>query len=153
MVNRVLSYRERIRLAAAVTAVQTGMTVRAAEKKFRIARSTIHRLTFKQTAAVAAAEHRDRGHPRAFVAEEEKVIVDLLCRYAERGIPLSRDHLKEAFALFIARLPMVRQVKLPFHDGRPGPKFLRGFTRRNKDRLRYVRPLVQEGKRFAAVNA
>eukprot|EP00171_Calliarthron_tuberculosum_P004807 IDg4807t1 len=132
------------------------MKLRAAESMFRVAKSTIHRHAVKHRPAARPDDLPPcgrPGRPTAFSAAEEKVVVDLLCRFADRGIPLSRAHLKEAFALFIKRLPILRQVKLPFRGGQPGPKFLRGFTRRNKERLRFVRPLLQEGKRFAAVNA
>eukprot|EP00171_Calliarthron_tuberculosum_P023847 IDg23847t1 len=130
------------------------MKLRAAEKTFRIARSTIHHYSSAKNPPVRPDNlPRPLGRPPAFAPAEEKVVVDLLCRYSNRGVPLARAHLEEAFAILISRLPIKRQRSLPFKNGRPGPRFLRNFLRRNKGRLRFARPLQQEGKRFAAANA
>eukprot|EP00171_Calliarthron_tuberculosum_P002526 IDg2526t1 len=146
-----LSPRERRRLSAAISAVRAGMTLREAERTYRIARSTIHLHCAAPAGPVEAV--RPLGRPPAFDPAEEEVVVDLLCRYANRGLPLARAHLEEAFAILISRLPDKRQRSLPFKNGRPGPRFHRNFIRRNRDRLRFARPLRQEGKRFAAANA
>eukprot|EP00171_Calliarthron_tuberculosum_P006070 IDg6070t1 len=152
-----LSRRRRLRLDEAVEAVRSGMTLRDAEKVFRIARSTLHRHTKGRerpaSPEVSSSTSRKLGRPPAFAAGEEEVIVELLTHYAHRGLPLSRLHAQEAFQIFVSRLPLSRQAALPFRDGKPGVKFMRNFARRHRDRLRFAKPLRQEAKRFSAANA
>lgn len=133
------------------------MTLRQAEKTYRVARSTLHRHSQGTTPSPAPTDASratgGAGRPPAFAPEEEKVVVDLLTRYAHKGLPLSRLHAQEAFQLFVARLPLSRQALLPFRDGKPGVRFMQNFARRNRDRLRFARPRRQEAKRFAGTNA
>lgn len=149
-----MSKPERRPLLAAVDAVRDGMTLRDAESNFRVARSTVHfYATAKDTPPPGAEAHRPHGRPPTFSAHEEKVVVDLLCHYSDRGVPLARAHAQEAFAIVISRLPPARKNALRFKNARPGPRFLRNFLQRNRSRLRFARPVRQEGKRFAAASA
>eukprot|EP00171_Calliarthron_tuberculosum_P001518 IDg1518t1 len=152
-----LSRRANARLRDAIEAVRSGATLRQAAKDFRIAKSTLHRHA-GGCARTSSEEPLRRaaggvGRPPAFAQEEEKVIVDLLQYYANKGLPLSRLHAQEAIQLFVSRLPPSRRAALPFRDGRPGGKFMRNFALRNRDRLRFAKPVRQDAKRFAAANA
>lgn len=151
MVSSRLSAREQARLGAATEAVRKGMKLRLAERLFRVARSTIHRHARADQKNMSQAS--PSGRTPALAAAEEQVIVDLIQRYSDRGLPLTRTHVRDAFALYIARLPAARRSQMPFRDGRPGVKFLRNFTLRHKASLRFAKPLRQEGKRFAATSA
>lgn len=130
------------KLALAVCAVRAGMPVRLAEKLFEVPPSTIHR-NAKGLRARPPNQPPPRpcGQPTAFTKEEESVVLELLLRYADHGIPLSRAHLKEAFEILIERMPLSRQRALPFRNGIPAKNFLTAFTNRHNDRLRFGRPL------------
>eukprot|EP00171_Calliarthron_tuberculosum_P004254 IDg4254t1 len=93
MVGRRLSFREGVRLDAAIDAVKAGMSVRTAESVFRIAKTTVHR-----HATAPQSTKGNIGRRPAFSADEEAVVVDLISDYAARGIPLSRTQLQDAFA-------------------------------------------------------
>eukprot|EP00171_Calliarthron_tuberculosum_P002656 IDg2656t1 len=144
-----------LRLEAAVSAVRHGMSFRKAEKTFGLPRSTVHRMVQQQLSAASPPmlPRAPVGRPPAFSPAEEQVVVDLLYRYADRGAPLNRVHLQEAFAILIGRMDEERRLRLPFRDRRPGRKFTAAFALRHKDLLRLAKPTRQEGKRFAAANA
>lgn len=144
-----------VRLEGAVAAVRSGMKLRAAEQIYRIPRSTIHlhvgRSRLREAGNLPPSS--PPGRRPVFTTNEEGVVVELLCRYSDKGIPLNRQHAAEAFEIIINRFPPARRAALPFRDGRPGAHFLRNFMKRNEDRLCFGRPLRQEAKRFTATNA
>ena len=70
------------------------MSVRKAATQFHVPKSTVHR-------AVNRTKHptkvRKPGRPQALADDEEQIIVGTLKLYADRGVPLSRTNLYEAF--------------------------------------------------------
>lgn len=62
-------------------------------------------------------------------------------------------HLLEAFCILIEKMDGERRRRPPLRDGIPGRKFVSTFTLRHKGRLRFAKPIRQEGERFAAANA
>lgn len=94
-------------------------------------------------------------HSRRFALsdEEENVILQSILRFADRGIPLSREHVRDAAHITIERLPAARRESLPFKNSYPGKKWLASFYKRHKDQLKFTVPCPQEAERFAAVNA
>lgn len=83
---------------------------------------------------------RGRGRLAALRPIEEDLVVKLLMRHAERGIPFNRGRLREAILVFIQRMTNSPRMTLPFENGNPGQKFIRNFSKRHKDKLRFVRP-------------
>ena len=84
-------------ISRAITAVKNGMSYRSAAHKFRVAKSTIcdrvHRVT-----------HPYYVGKTALKPEEEEMILDLILRYSDDGIPLTRAHLIEAAEIVIENL-------------------------------------------------
>eukprot|EP00171_Calliarthron_tuberculosum_P001354 IDg1354t1 len=120
-----LARRYRMRMDAAVYAARNGMSLRKVEKTFGLPRSTVHRVMQLSIRAcqVPGLPRNPAGRPPTFSTAEEK------------------------------KLPEERQSRLPFREGRPGRKFTHGFLQRHSARLRFSKPVLQEGKRFAAANA
>lgn len=127
-------------------------SLRVAGAKYHIAKSTLHD-KLKRSLNRNQLESKPRGRKNAFTAEEESVIVELLCKYSDKGIPLLRRHLIEACAIFISTMPVNRRKLLPFKYGVPGNRFIRCFIKRHSNTLCFSKPLRQEPERFRAVNA
>lgn len=139
------------RAAAAKTAVIAGAaTLRAASARYCIPRSTLHDKVMRQRLKV---QSKRAGRPKALSNEEEGVLVELILRYADRGIPLKLKHVAEATTIMVDSMDIERREGLPFTDGRPGRKFLRAFLRRHKNQLRFSLPVSQERVRWNATNA
>ncbi len=135
-----------------MTAVRRGLSFRKAKKIFRLPPSTIHR-HLQRALRAHTVPNLPVGRRPAFTKDEETVIVDILCRYSDHGVSLSRMHLQEAFAMFIGNPFAARRQALSFREGRPGRKLMQGFARRHEARFRFAKPDCQEGTRFAAANA
>ena len=129
----------------AVQAFQSGNTYRAVAREFGVDYSTLYRRI--NTAP------SNRGRRPALSTAEETLVVKFLVQYANRGIPLTQNHLKEAIHINASRMPPQRRSALPFKHCSPGRTFLRAFRRRHADKLSFCKPLRQEAKRFMAVNS
>ena len=135
-------------LRQAVIALYNGMSVCKAATVYRLPKSTIHD-AFYAPLTPRVAEHQKRALTNA----EEKQIVSLLQRFADKGVPLTRQYVVEAVQRIVESFPLYRRITLPFKNGQPGARFVRSFLRRHKDDLEFVKPLRQEFARFKAVNA
>lgn len=137
-----------------IEAVRSGVTLREVEKMFRLSRSTVHRHMQRMLNAEAGmrSDKQKAGRRRAFTESEESIVVEMLCRYSDRGVPLGRKQVAEAFAILVVNFSAERRYTLPFRDRRPGKTFLQSFTLRHRATLRFAKPLMQEGKRYASVN-
>ena len=93
------------------------------------------------------------GRGPALTELEEQLVVQMICRYAEQGLSLRRQHVQEAVGQLINGMPSSRKMLLPFVNARPGPKCLRLFIKRHGDKMKLGRPLRQEAVRYAACNA
>ena len=83
---------------------------------------------------------------------EEECVVSVLCRYAERGVPMRRAQLKQAIEVIVARMTPARRLALQFRNGSTGVKYLRAFQARHSHKIRFVKPTKQEAQRFRACN-
>lgn len=81
-----------------------------------------------------------------------KLILELVFRLSDRGIPMKRTHVLPAAELVVETLPLERQKSLPFRNGQPGKKWLQSFSRRRIKHLQFCTHRIQEGKRFIAAN-
>jgi len=88
----------------------------------------------------------------ALSTAEEGVIIEVIKTYSDRGTPVSREDLKDVVELMVSMMPEARHATIPFQNGRPGRKFIRGFIARHRSVLVYRRPLRQQNARFASVN-
>lgn len=77
----------------------------------------------------------------------------LLINFADRAVPVRREHSKQSAGIIIQQLPEYWQKSLPFRDGNPGKKRARNFYDRHKNDLKHNYPSLHEGERYAAVNA
>lgn len=77
----------------------------------------------------------------------------MLLGFAHHGVSLDRVYLKKAVGIFMDTLPKARRAQFQFSNGVPGDYFLRKFKRRHKSKLRIGKPLRQDTKIWAAVNA
>ena len=153
MANLSAARRWQRRKDSAVAAVRiVKLTYRAAAAKFHLPKSTLADAVRRAADAAAGSRPGHPGRKPALTGEEEKSVVELICRYADRGLPLTRKHAIEAFAIVIKAMPAGRRAKLPFMNGIRGGRFVRAFFKRHSQRLKYIRPTKQEAKRFAAVN-
>lgn len=79
-----------------VALVRSGTTCRKASERYIVPRSTIHSI---QSMSPSGQEIRAiRAGMRTFTPMEEELVLTLITRYAERGIPLKRRHVEEAIA-------------------------------------------------------
>eukprot|EP00171_Calliarthron_tuberculosum_P001872 IDg1872t1 len=90
------------------------------------------------------------GRPRAFTEKEEGIIIKLLCKFSDRGLPLQRRYMAEACGMLASTFGPERRASLPF-NGTPGKKLLASFLKRHKATLQFALPNKQERKRFKAV--
>ena len=144
-----LSRQERC-ISKAVHMVWGGATFRKASHHTRIPLATIHYRLKNQTSS--APGNRTR-HAPALKAFEEDVIVQTMCRYPDRGIPPSTQHLCDAVEIVGHGMDAERRKKLPFKNSKPGHKFVRSFRKRHSARQNFCRPTGQEAVRFASVNS
>ena len=93
------------------------------------------------------------GRPPVLTKEEERTVVQMVLKYADRGIPLTREHVRDAIQMLVHSLPEKRKSMIPFRDGRPGVKYMRLFEKRHIRALKVAVLRYQEAKRHAAVNA
>ena len=132
-------------ISKATEIVRSGATYRHAARLFNLPHTTIYRHmnTTKSTA----------GRKRSLTDDEERIMIDLLKTFANRGVPLTQKHHEEAVAVLVGRMPALRKQQLQFKNGRPGKTFLRQFRHRHRKELAFRKPTRQEAKRFLAVNA
>ena len=136
----------------ALSAVRAGSTYRYAAAKHLIPMTTLY------YRAIQDGPHLTRtkigpGRRPELTEFEEQLVVQMICRYAEQGLPLRRQHVQEAVSQLISRMPSSRKMLLSFVNAHPGPNFLRLFIKRHGDKLKLGRPLRQEAVRYAACNA
>lgn len=71
----------------------------------------------------------------AFLSVEEECIIEILQRFADKGVPMSRKRLIAATALFVLTLPTIRKRHVLFKNGRPGVLWMRWVYERHKSNL------------------
>lgn len=135
------------RLNRAIKAIYDGKSYREASASTRIPIATLHRACRSRGQTITKP-----GRGTSLTQSEERLLVSLLQRYADRGIPLNRLHLIETVKALISRMDPGRADKLLFKNGTPGRKFLQSFQKRHKDELIFARPTRQEAIRYAACN-
>lgn len=72
--------------------------------------------------------------------KEEELLVSFLMKFAYRGVPLSKNHFKEAIEIFVNRMDPTRRLILPVRFWNPGRAFLRGFEIGAHPRSRFQSP-------------
>ena len=145
------------RIQAAISLVRNGSTYRHASSVTKLPKSTI---CSRIQAAIPRNQlvQASRSRLDTLTKVVDEMIVSLLIRYAERGLPLRRVHLKEAVSIIMARMLPVRRHLLKFKTLIPCDRFLREkrsprmLTKRHRDAIEFVKPLCQEGVRFRACN-
>lgn len=128
----------------AIRHIRNGLSYRQASTKFRIPLSTLH---YRMTTPL-----KKPGKKYALSTKQENHIVQFLLRYAKRRIPLTLEHLREAISSVKATFSPDERMLLPFKKETTSDGYLRASRRRHGDQLKFGRPLMQEAKRFAAVN-
>lgn len=86
-------------------------------------------------------------------AAEENTVVELIARYAHRRFNLRRNDVALAIQDLVTSMPLERQRRLPFKDGKPGQKYLKAFAQRHASRIKFGRASLQEQARWRATNA
>ena len=124
------------------------MSVIKAATVYRLTKSTTQD-AFNALLIPRLSEHQKRALTNA----EEKQIVSLLQRFADKGVPLTRQHVVEAVQRIVESFSLYRRITLPFKYFQLGARFVRFVLRRHKDDLKFVKPLRQEFARFKVVNA
>jgi len=104
----------------------------------------------RQVAGVGVSTRKKRT---ALNDEEENSILHLIAEYSALGHPLRDSDIQDAVELMVERMLPERREKLPFANGRPGRKFIRGFRARHGDALKYSFPRREESVRFNSTNA
>ena len=139
------------RQQVAIEMVRTGSTIRKASAIQCIPRSTLHDNIAKISSRSVSVSRRP-GRLSSLSSIEEEMVLTLLFRYADRGIPLRSRHVKEAIEIIVSRMTPGRRLSLQFKNGSPGSHYLRDFTRRHRTKIRFAKPLRQEALRFNAMN-
>lgn len=135
------------RTQQAIQLVQDGKTYRFDSEVTKIPRSTISsRITSQRLSSQRSKTIRSRLD--SLTTTEEELVVTLLIRYAERGMPLRRPVLKEAIAIVVSRMLPVRRRILKFKNSKPGDRYLRDFVGRHSEKIKFFKPLRQEGSDF-----
>ena len=65
-------------------------------------------------------------------------IIELVLRFADKGVPLNRQHFREAFCIFLSAQPDERLREIRFKYGIPGIRYDRGFLARHRQASKYV---------------
>ena len=112
-----------------VRAISRRSSLRAAEEKFHIPRTTLWR------AMQLNAKPKEATWRCALTETEERAIVDLVLRCADRGLPLARKHLADAAEIVTSTLSFERQSELSFNESCPGIKWIRSFYKQHKKTL------------------
>lgn len=112
-------------LKAAMAAVDTGMTLREAEEKFKIPRATLNRKHRK-------LQLNKVGRPKVFSEALEEVFVQSIITAAAWGYPLSGLDLSLLVKSHLDRLGL---NETRFKGNLPGRYWLEGFLRRHKSTL------------------
>ena len=139
------------RLQIAIEMVHTGSTIRKASAIQCVPRSTLHDNIAKHSSRSVSVS-RLPGRLSSLSSIEGQMFLALLLRYADRGIPLRRRHVKEAIEIIVSRMTPGRRLSLQFKNGSLSSHYLRDFTRRHRTKIRFAKPLRQEALRFNAVN-
>ena len=128
----------------------SSVSVRMAANRYGLPPSTVQASITRQRRFKKPAAP---GRSRALISTEEKVIVDDLLKYADRGLALNSSQVAQAMGTFIESLPEERRISLPFKQGVPGRRYVSIFMKRHRDQIVFVKPCTQEGKSQAAVTA
>lgn len=83
-------------IQARLAVVKDKSTVRAAAERHHAPKYTLHYHVSSQRQLKSCQKI---GRPTAFELREELTIVGMLNRYADRGVPFTRDHLVDALDL------------------------------------------------------
>ena len=87
--------------------------------------------------------HAEEGRNRALRGEEEKFLVDVLVHPAQRGVPLSQHHLRQAEEIIVGRMPPARRLLLLFSISSPGPAFIRSIRHWYAKSIRFSKLYVK----------
>lgn len=109
-------------LHEALCAINAGMNVHAASKKFNIPRSTLDAKKKKVYA------DKKPGIPTVLSNEEENTLIDWIFYLSRRGFPVTKNQLLDSVQMLIKSL----QRKTKFVNDRPGRHWYEGFLKRHK---------------------
>ena len=139
------------RMIAAMKMVTDGHTYRQAAERHQLPKSTI--ASRIQAASPSSQRVRKlRAGLRTLTSVEEELVLNLITRSAERGLPLTRSLVKEAVEIIISRMTPASHLALRFKGGTPGTRYLRNFHRRHRDKILFCKALRQEAVRFQSCN-
>jgi hypothetical protein len=136
-------------MRVALEEVQMNVPVRQAAARAHIPKSTLH----YRAARIANPAAHKAGRPTAPTVSEENAVVDLIVQHADGVGALTTSEVADAVVAIVSRMPEARRRSVPFLNGRPGPKFIKGFRGRHKDLIKLHRPRPQEAIRYASTNA
>ena len=139
-------------LLKACAAFEAGATVRDAAKIAKIPRSTFHYKLQNKEKIMDSSSGGPSFQRTMLSREEEELVVRLLKVYSDKGHPLRRFDIVDAVSLIVERLPEARRNRICFKQGRPGTKFMEGFSRRQESDIKLGRPSPQEEQRWRATN-
>jgi hypothetical protein len=108
-------------MRAAIAAVDDGMTIRKAATTYGIPRSSLEDWLYGRTRS------RRRGKEGTLTAEEERLIVNWICKRQDMGWPLTNLDLR----LKVCEITQTRPT--PFKSGIPGASWLRWWKRRHPE--------------------
>jgi hypothetical protein len=106
-------------LQGAIAAVDNGMNIKRAATKFGIPRSSLEDWLYGRTRS------RRRGKEGTLTAEEERLIMDWICRHRDLGWPLTNLDLR----LKVCEITQTKPTL--FKNGIPGTGWLRWWKRRH----------------------
>lgn len=110
-------------LQEALSAVQKGMCLRTASKRFGIPFSTLrnkHKGIYSKETS---------GPATILSSEEEKLLVQWILDMEKRGFPFTRDMLFDSVQMLVLKT----KRENPFKNNRPGRSWFEGFMRRHKE--------------------
>jgi hypothetical protein len=119
--------RQEERMRVAPEEVQMNVPVRQAAARAHIPKSTLH----YRAARIANPTAHKAARPTALTLSDEKA-VDLIVQHADGLGALATSEVADAVAAIVSRMPEARRRSVTFLNGRPGPKFIKGFGHRHE---------------------
>eukprot|EP00171_Calliarthron_tuberculosum_P006118 IDg6118t1 len=139
-----LSAREEVRMSKAVAEILQKdvlnsllpmgqrITFRSVSIKYKVTIGTLFsRVEIAKNPPAIASKRR--GPPNFLTDAEERSIVELMLRRADKGHPQFKSDLQDVAAMIVKMMPVRRRSACPFRDGRPGDKLTSRFIKRHAE--------------------